>query len=210
MARRPDPSIRPRIIEKAEHLIHLQGYNGTSLDDIATACDTTKAGLIHHFKSKEDLCLAVLDYKMERTRSECLEPLSCCDCPIRAVKKMFADAVCFYKGNGCRAGCFIGNIALEMSDINERFRTKAEAFFHEWTRCLEISIKRARAAGTFSKAIKPKATAEAILSLYQGAIMLARTQREPAIIERVGHQAIELLENHFSSNRTKEVSHHGS
>jgi len=210
MARKPDPSIRPRIIEQAEHLIHLRGYNGTSLDGIATACGTTKANLIHHFKSKEELCLAVLDYKMDRTRGECLTPLAGCECPVRAVKKMFADAACFYKNNGCRAGCFIGNMALEMSDINDKFRLKAESFFDEWTGCLEASLKRARAAGTFSPSLKPKSTAEALLSMYQGAIMIARTRRDPAILDRIGREAVRLLEDQFSKNRKREVSNHGS
>lgn len=210
MARPHDPTIRPRIIEQAEHLLHLYGYNGTSLDEIAVACGTTKANLIHHFKSKEDLCLAVLEYKMASTRASCLQSLSVCDCPVQAVKKMFSDAVCFYKNNGCRAGCFIGNIALEMSDINERFRIKAEAFFDEWTGCLETSLKRARAAGAFPKDFKPKAAAESVIALYQGAIMIARTRRDPAILERVGREAVDFLETRFSSNRKKEVSNHGS
>jgi TetR/AcrR family transcriptional repressor of nem operon len=210
MARRPDPSIRTRILEQAEHLMHLRGFNNTSLEDIASACSMTKANLFHHFKSKEELGLAVLDFKMEAYRCDCMGPLSCCEDPIGAVKKLFTDAACFYKGNGCKAGCFVGNIALEMSDLNERFRAKAEAFFEEWAGGLETALKRARANGLFSSAMRPRATAEAILALYEGAIMLARTRRDPAVFDRISREAVRLLESQLSVTRTKEVSRNGS
>lgn len=210
MARPCDPTIRTRILEEAEHLMHLRGFNNTRLDEIAAACSMTKANLFHHFKSKEELGLAVLEYKMEAYRCACLGPLSTCDDPVGAVRKLFADAACFFRGNGCKAGCFVGNIALEMSDCNERFRVKAESFFEEWASGLERALKRSRTAGRFSPALKPKAASETILALYEGAIMLARTRRDPGVFDRVGREAVRLLESHLSPNRTREVSHNGS
>jgi len=210
MARPPDPRIRSRILEEAEHLMHLRGFNNTTLDEIAGACSMTKANLFHHFNSKEELGLAVLDYKMEAYRCACLTPLSRCEDPIGAVRKLFSDAACFFRGNGCKAGCFVGNIALEMSDCNERFRVKAESFFEEWASGLETALKRARAAGRFTPALKPKSVSEAVLALYEGAMMLARTRRDPAVFTRVGREAVRLLECRLFPHRTKEVSHNGS
>ena len=60
-ARADGEATKRRILEEAEHLIHLQGYRGTSLDEIARRCRMTKANLLHHFKSKEELGLAVLE-----------------------------------------------------------------------------------------------------------------------------------------------------
>lgn len=189
MARKPDPALRVRILEQAEHLIHLKGYRDTSLDEIAAACAMTKANLIHHFRSKEELGLAVLDYKMRLQRCGCVEPFLCCEEPGRAVSKLFADAARFFRGNGCRAGCFVGNIALEMCDVSERFRERAALFFKEWTQALEAALRRAQRAGKASRALDPRAAAETILALYEGAIMLARTRRDPGVFGRVAREA---------------------
>lgn len=195
MARKADPELRRKIIEQAEHLIHLSGYHRTSLDEIAKACSMTKANLFHHFLSKEELGLAVLESKMADYRSRRVGPLCGCGDPILAVQKMFQDCARFYDGNGCRAGCFVGNIALEMSDINEVFRKRVGAFFESWVKDLTCCLDRAKKAGQFSEGFNSRAGAETILALYEGAVMQARTRRDASIFLRVGLMARKLLES---------------
>jgi TetR/AcrR family transcriptional regulator, transcriptional repressor for nem operon len=203
MARKSDPTLRVDILKQAEHLIHLRGYHCTSLDEIAERCGMTKANLFHHFKSKEDLGLAVLDYKIEAYRGGCLGKISAHADPVGAVKELFYAAACFYRGNGCKAGCFVGNIALEMSDINDRFRERVSAFFEEWVSTLEELLRRHKAAGYFLPGFKPGSAAEAVLALYEGAIMLARSRRDPSVFERVGKEACGMLEAQRSSPAKK-------
>ena len=210
MARKPDPLIRRRIIENAEHLMHLRGYRATCLDDIAEACSMTKANLLHHFSSKEALGLAVLDYKVQATRCGCVDPLrDCCD-PAGSVKKLFDDAAAVLRGNGCRAGCFVGNVAAEMSDVSEAFRLKVSEFFEEWTGRLEAALRRSKEKGCFRSTLRPRAAAEAVLSLYEGALMLARAHRDPDILRRAGAQAAGLIEIHRFDKKTSTEVDHGS
>ena len=51
---------RERILNEAVDLFGARGYVGTSLADIAQASDISKAGLLHHFASKEELFTQVL------------------------------------------------------------------------------------------------------------------------------------------------------
>ncbi|QKJ20614.1 TetR/AcrR family transcriptional regulator [Microbacterium hominis] len=46
-----------------------QGYHGGSLRDIAARVGMSEAGLLHHFKSKSALLMAVLDHRDEHSRS---------------------------------------------------------------------------------------------------------------------------------------------
>jgi len=52
---------RERILAEAFELFARGGYNGTSLTDVAQAAGISKAGLLHHFGSKERLFSAVLE-----------------------------------------------------------------------------------------------------------------------------------------------------
>lgn len=201
---------RERIIEEAEHLIHLRGYQSTSLEEIACRCKMTKANLFHHFGSKEELGLAVLDYKIDCYRKNCFEPIfQNSKDAAEVVAELFAQASRFLRGNGCKAGCFVANIALEMSDINERFRQKAAAFFEEWAERIEQFFEAEKAKGRFTQDFQPKAAAEAVLSMYEGAIMLARSRRDPASFERIGRVAVDFIESasRRGSNQATEVSH---
>jgi TetR/AcrR family transcriptional repressor of nem operon len=203
--RRPAHASREHILKEAEHLIHLRGYHCTSLEDIAAQCRMTKANLLHHFRSKEALGLAVLDFKINAYRRCCIDPMFAAGTdPAKAVRHLFEWAGQFQQGNGCRAGCFVGNIALEMSDFSERFRERAKAFFQEWVGRIEDALARAKAEGRFARAMDPKSMAEAILSLYEGAVMLARTRRDWRVLDRAGRIAsVMLVAGHRNNSKIK-------
>jgi len=59
------------LLEFAEH-----GYRGTSLARIAERAELSQAGLLHHFRSKERLLVAVLDYRdaLDARRFALMEP----------------------------------------------------------------------------------------------------------------------------------------
>lgn len=54
-----------RILEEAARLIYQNGYEATSMQQIAEACGLTKAGLYHHIATKEALLLAIMRYGMD-------------------------------------------------------------------------------------------------------------------------------------------------
>jgi AcrR family transcriptional regulator len=54
-------SMRDRILHVALELFTEQGYDGTSLREIAERLNVTKAALYYHFKSKEALLLSLME-----------------------------------------------------------------------------------------------------------------------------------------------------
>jgi TetR/AcrR family transcriptional regulator, transcriptional repressor for nem operon len=203
MGRKPDLEVRQRILQQAEHQLHLSGYHNTAMETIAQRCKMTKANLFHHYHSKEELALAVLDDKIAQYRQNRVEPLCGHGDPIEAVACLFSDASKFFHGNGCKAGCFIANIGLEMADVNEQFRRRVGEFFTEWSESMAQCLRKAQDEGRFDATLDADACAELILSLYEGAVMLARTRRDAAVFNRVGKLARELLEQHKTSKYSR-------
>ena len=60
--RSPDNERLRRILERAARVICQQGFEATSMQEIAVACGLTKAGLYHHIKTKDALLLAIMSY----------------------------------------------------------------------------------------------------------------------------------------------------
>jgi AcrR family transcriptional regulator len=52
---------REQILTAATDLISVSGFKGVPLEAFATACGMTKAGMLHHFRSKDDLLTAILE-----------------------------------------------------------------------------------------------------------------------------------------------------
>ncbi|SFW57294.1 transcriptional regulator, TetR family [Cellulophaga fucicola] len=54
--------IKQNIIETASILFYRNGYNSTGINEIIAEAGIAKATLYNHFKSKEDICLAYLEF----------------------------------------------------------------------------------------------------------------------------------------------------
>lgn len=55
--------VKDRIIETASYLFYKNGYNSTGINEIISESGIAKATLYNHFKSKEDICVAYLQFK---------------------------------------------------------------------------------------------------------------------------------------------------
>ncbi|MGB1287792.1 MAG: TetR/AcrR family transcriptional regulator [Aggregatilineales bacterium] len=76
MARKPaDQSVnRDEIIAAAADVLHRNGYDATTMKDIAAAVNLTAASLYHHFKSKDFLLISVLEIGLNHAIEQ-LEPI---------------------------------------------------------------------------------------------------------------------------------------
>jgi AcrR family transcriptional regulator len=81
------------ILEVAARVICEKGYNGTSIQEIAEACELTKAGLYHHIQSKENLLSAIMDYGMDLFEEQVLSQVSGIPDPVERLKATMAKNV---------------------------------------------------------------------------------------------------------------------
>lgn len=51
---------REQILSEAARIVSERGYHGFGIQELAQRCGLTKAGLLHHFPSKDQLLIAVL------------------------------------------------------------------------------------------------------------------------------------------------------
>ncbi len=59
---------RQEILRTAARLFQQQGYDATSMNDIAAALKLSKGGLYHHFQSKDEILFHLMDHAMNITQ----------------------------------------------------------------------------------------------------------------------------------------------
>src|SRR6266481_5333638 len=59
---------REKILQAAACLFALKGYHDTKLEEVLDTAQVTKGAFFHHFRDREDLGFAVLDWHMDRRR----------------------------------------------------------------------------------------------------------------------------------------------
>ncbi len=166
-------------MESAQKLFHLNGFQNTSIDDILESTGITKSNLYYHFKSKEELGLLILEKRIIEYEykffSDTLENHSLS--PEKRLKRYYKKVTAYHEELECKNGCPFGNLALEMSDTNEKFRSRLSKFFTHWQKVIEECIKEGMNLGEFRGDISPKIISQLILSHLEGAILLAKTHR---------------------------------
>jgi TetR/AcrR family transcriptional repressor of nem operon len=195
MARKVNLEARRRILEAARELFLERGLRGVSMEEVAGAAGIKKANLFHYYPTKEALELAVLELaagEMRRQVEEQLSPRS--RDPVGAVALMFEQAAQWMSKRRCRGGCFLGNLAQEASDHNETIRVHVSDFLHYWTEQLAAFLDRGRASGYFRPELEPQPAAEAILALFEGALLFSKASRRADPVESSKRMAVAYLE----------------
>src|SRR5882672_5183699 len=64
---------RQEILRTAARLFQQQGYDGTSMNDVAAALGLSKGGLYHHFQSKDEILFDLMDHAMNITQERVVD-----------------------------------------------------------------------------------------------------------------------------------------
>ena len=184
------------ILEAAAELMHLKGYQATSLDDVLRESGVGKGNFYYHFKSKEDLGYAILDQAIASFLGKTLEPcFSDGSMPRLAQIRCFLGRVlAAQRQRNCVGGCALGNLASELSDVHEGFRARLSGVFSAWHARLEQALADAQADGSVGAGCRPEAVAQFIVASLEGAILMTKLTKDIAVMER----CVEELERYLT------------
>ncbi len=73
MARVPSTDPRQDILRTAARLFQQQGYDATSMNDIAAALKLSKGGLYHHFQGKDEILFDLMNQAMDITEERVIK-----------------------------------------------------------------------------------------------------------------------------------------
>lgn len=191
-------STRDQILNAAGRLIHLRGFHNTSVDDILRESGVGKGNLYYYFKSKDELGYAALDRTLERIQDELVEKVFAGGLDPWAQLNRFLDfPVERARREGCGGGCPLGNLALEMSDVHEGFRTRLSQAFGQVRATIQATLERARNEGTLRTGTDIGRLAHFIIAGFEGAFMLGKLHRDADLIGNV----VEELKEHVALYR---------
>lgn len=173
---RRDCGNRERILEAAAGLFHERGFQPTSLDDIIAESGVCRSNLYYHFKSKEELGLAVLDYIAERFRERTIEGMLRDERrPARQRLEQFLTAVTEgLEADACRRGCPFGNLAAELAGGHPKFRERLYDVFRRWEDAVVVCLNDGVRTGEFRRDLDVGRLATALVSQFEGAVLLSK------------------------------------
>ena len=195
--RRNDPEgLRARILDQAEELFQERGYHSTSMHDLMHATAVSAGALHHHFPSKKSLGLAVLaDRVRPAVREAWLDPVRQAPALGKGIDAVFGSIVAGIRARGSVQGCPLNNLALELSLTDADFRRGMESIFAEWRAALAQRIGETR-GGARLDAKQRAAAANFVISVYSGAMNLAKTTQSASPLADAAEQLSGWLDQH--------------
>jgi len=189
---RPREFDEATVLETAMNCFWAQGYELTSVRDLAEQMGITGASLYNAFGDKRSLYRQALQHYLEQTvrdRVARLERLP----PHPAIRSFFDEIIERSVTDKERRGCLLVNSALELAPYDPEFKKIVaeelifiEAFFR---RC----VKRGQRDGTISTGRHPTELARLLLGVLLGVRVLARVRPQRSVLEDAAYSALELL-----------------
>jgi TetR/AcrR family transcriptional repressor of nem operon len=190
---------RDQILNAASRLIHVQGYQSTSLDDVLRESGVGKGNFYYYFKSKEDLGYAIIDRIRRAFVERGLGPAfgdTAAD-PVGQLHGFFDRVLDSQRQRNCVGGCAIGNLACELSDVHEGFRQQLAGIFDVYRDHVAEAIRRGQQSGRLRPDADAVRIAQFLVGALEGAILLGKVTRDITVIER----CVEELKVHLALYR---------
>ena len=165
-----------RILDVAERLVQLRGFNGFSYADVAAELDITKASLHYHYPGKAELGVALLNRYTERFAAaldaideNTAEPLA----KLHAYSELYLEVL-----RGQRM-CLCGMLAAEYRTLPDAMQQAVLSFFDINEVWLARVLETGRADGTLRFDGTAEEAARMIIGSLEGAMLIAQPRDDP-------------------------------
>jgi TetR/AcrR family transcriptional repressor of lmrAB and yxaGH operons len=185
----PRGQTRQRIVQTTSRLLVTQGVHATGLNQVLAESGVPRGSLYFHFPGGK-LELAVeavlaLGVELGDTLRAFLDEKGSVESGVRALCAMFARQL---QGSGYRRGCPIATVSLEAGGGPPELLDACADIFQGWEGEL---ARRLQAEGLPGQ--RAGAAASNLLALIEGALLLAKAQRDVAPLHRAAEAVSAVL-----------------
>jgi len=169
---------RERILLAAMELFRKHGFANTSLAQILEHSSITKGGFYFHYKSKEELCFAVL----KRTRDFWIKNVIAAlerepDARSR-IRKMVETMTQMYRGDIFHGCALLAVLTAEMMESRSEFAERIKGIITEWQKSIVTILEQGKTEGLFRKDMDSEALALILIGCCQGTTMMGHLDPE--------------------------------
>lgn len=172
-------STRETILKVGRELVFHQGFNNTGIQEVLNLAGVPKGSFYFYFDSKEDFGLELVDgfgdYIFKKAgRFLTDEKLT----PLNRLKNYFTWFFNGFEKNKFNGGCPMGNLSLEMGDLNHKFQEKLGDFFGRLKTLLAECLDQAKVTHEIPDSIDSSEMADFIISAWEGALLQMKAKKD--------------------------------
>jgi AcrR family transcriptional regulator len=153
---------RQEILRAAARLFQQQGYDATSMSDVAAALRLSKGGLYHHFQSKDEILFHLMNHAMDISQERVIDRVRAIADPEERLRTLIRLHIAVVLGERDRE---ITVMLHENHPLPPSLRKRINARKKEYVHFVETVIAEVQAARGARGGINPRAAAFALLGM---------------------------------------------
>lgn len=189
------PANRQRIVDAALHLFMERGYAETSIGDIAEQAGLLKGNLSYYFRTKSEMLEAVSGARMEELFGRLQQRLPENATPQQALSA-FVQVTEDSAVELARVGCPVGTLASQLGKTDPSLQPYASRILQALLEWLTSQFSRSLPAAAAT------AHAEMLLTMMQGAAVMAHAFRDPGLVKRQAETARQWIQDALTGAAT--------
>jgi TetR/AcrR family transcriptional repressor of nem operon len=178
-----------RLLNAALHAIRAKGYAATTVDDICREAGVTKGSFFHHFKSKDELALAAIDFWERMTGGLfAAAPYHQAADPVDRLLGYIDFRVQILAGDLADYTCLLGTLVQETYDTHPNLRVACQRALNSHIDNLTRDVVAAKELYAPDAPWTPESVGTFIQAVLQGSFIFAKAHhgREVALAN-IGH-----------------------
>ena len=183
------PDSRERIETAAAEILARDGYNAMGVKALSEAAGLPYGSIYHHFPGgKEEIAVAAIA-RMEAALVELMSSLFVGGVNRPSIRALFDFMADRLEQTGWRDACPVGTPALDGSSRSEAVREACARAFDSLVAVLSDALVRQGRRRAAADSL-----ASAVLSMYEGATLVARAQGSRAPLDHARDAAVRLVD----------------
>lgn len=138
---------RNRILQEGVALVSRDGLAGVSIGGLAQQVGMSKSGLFAHFRSKDEVQIALLDRSAEIATAHVVAPAMAAEDGLPRLEALVRNWLGWATRAGLPGGCPVAAALFELDDVAGPVRDKVAALEAEWQGLLTRLVGEAVARG---------------------------------------------------------------
>lgn len=162
MSRETATDSRQEILRACARLFQQQGYDATSMNDVAAALKLSKGGLYHHFQSKDEILFDLMNHALNITQERVMNPVRSIADPeqrLRMLIRLHVEVVLSVRDRE------ITVMLHEQHPLAPSLRKRINARKKEYLHFVEQVVSEVQLARQSKRLVSPRAAALALLGM---------------------------------------------
>ncbi len=183
-------STRERMLTATARLLQERGYRGTSLKHILEESEAPRGSMYHHFPGgKKELVREATRIEVQYITDYLKAAFEESPGPAEAIRTYIRGAREHARGSGYRLGCPVASLILDSPEASSAIGELCRGALEEW----RALIRDGLVTGGIPAA-RADSLATLILTSVEGALILARSRRDPEPLDAISRELVAAVE----------------